>query len=142
MTPEQVENVQATVWAIEADPGTFATRFYERLFSLDPPVRELFPDDMSEQKGKVVEEVVFLAHAASDLDGFTLRARELGSRHRHYGVRAGHYPTVERAMLGALADLLGEAWGPDTEEAWQRLYRLVAETMLEGASGELFSTQG
>jgi hemoglobin-like flavoprotein len=139
MTPEQLDAVERTVRAIEADPEAFAHRFYEELFSLAPDTRELFPQDMADQRGKLVEEVLFLAGAARDLHGFTDRARELGARHRHYGVRARHYGLFEEALLRSLRALLEDEWSPEVEEAWHRLHRLVAETMMEGAAGELFA---
>jgi hemoglobin-like flavoprotein len=139
MTPEELEAIHRTVRAVEAEPDRFAARFYDGLFALSPDTRHLFPDDMTEQRGKVVDELVFLAGAASDVPGFTARAKELGARHRHYGVRAEHYPRVEQALLDALAEVLGEQWTPLVEGAWRALYHLIAETMVEGASGELFS---
>jgi hemoglobin-like flavoprotein len=139
MTPEQLDAVERTVRAIEADPDGFALRFYDELFSLAPDTRELFPDDMAEQRGKLVEEILFLAGAARDLTGFTDRARALGARHRHYGVRAHDYPMFEEALVRSLSALLADRWSAEVEEAWRRLHRLVAETMLEGAAGELFT---
>jgi hemoglobin-like flavoprotein len=139
MTPEQLDAVERTVRAVEADPEAFAHRFYEELFALAPDTRELFPQDMSDQRGKLVDEVLFLAGAARDLRGFADRARELGARHRHYGVRARHYELFEQALLRTLGAVLDDEWSPDVEEAWRRLHRLVAETMMEGAAGELFT---
>ena len=45
---------------------------------------------------------------------------------------------MERALLLAFADLLGPRWDRPTLLAWQRLYRLMAETMLEGSAGTVF----
>lgn len=140
MTPEELEAIDRTVRAVEAEPDRFAAGFYDGLFTLSPEARHLFPEDLTEQRGKVVDELVFLAGAARDLPDFTARARELGARHRHYGVRVEHYPRVEQALLEALAEVLGEQWTPLVEGAWRALYHLIAETMVEGASGELFSS--
>jgi hemoglobin-like flavoprotein len=80
----------------------------------------------------------FLADAVSDLPRFVERARDLGARHHRYGARSGHYEVVEQATLVALADALGPMWNQTTMLAWQRLYRLMAETMLEGSGGAAF----
>jgi hypothetical protein len=45
---------------------------------------------------------------------------------------------VEQAILTALAGALGSEWNDTTLLAWQRLYRLMAETMLEGSCGPAF----
>jgi hemoglobin-like flavoprotein len=139
MTPEQLDAIRATARAVEAEADRFSTRFYERLFVLAPETRAMFPDDMTAQRGKLVGELVFLADAAGDLPAFTERARELGSRHQAYGVLPQHYDLVCAALLGSLAEVLGAVWTAENEQAWDRLYRLIAETMLEGAAGSLFA---
>jgi nitric oxide dioxygenase len=138
MTPEQLEIVGETLVDVEIHSDTFSACFYERLFALAPETRALFPDDMAEQRRKLVAELSFLAEAVSDLPRFVERARELGARHHRYGARPVHYEVVEEAILIALADALGPDWNQTTMLAWQRLYRLMAETMLEGSSGAAF----
>ncbi len=140
MTPHQLELVGGTVSDLEAHRDEFATRFYDRLFALAPETRVLFPDDMTEQRRNFVDEVSFAAAAVADLPAFVERARDLGARHHRYGVRPDHYEVAEQALLGALADVLGPAWSPATVLAWQRLYRLLAETMLEGSAGPSFGS--
>lgn len=139
MTPEQLDLVAATASAVEAQPARFARVFYDHLFQARPEARALFPDDMTAQQAKLVGEVVFLAEVASDLDGFVERAQRLGARHHGYGVRFDHYDAVSEALLVALGDVLADDFTPAVEAAWTRLYLLVSETMLEGASGQAFS---
>jgi hemoglobin-like flavoprotein len=142
MTPEQLDAIRATARAVEAKAERFSTRFYDRLFALAPETRAVFPDDMTAQRGKLVGELVFLADAAGDLPAFTERARELGSRHQAYGVQPQDYDVVCAALLSSLAEVLGADWTAENEQAWDRLYRLIAETMLEGAAGSLFAPSG
>jgi hemoglobin-like flavoprotein len=138
MTPEQLELVRATLVEVEEDPDAFGARFYERLFASDPDARALFPERMADQRRKLVEELALLAGMVSDMPAFVERAREMGARHCRHGVRSSHYVVMERALLLAFADLLGPRWDRATLLAWQRLYRLMAETMLEGSAGTVF----
>jgi hemoglobin-like flavoprotein len=139
MTPEQLDTVGRTAAAVEDDADRFARAFYDHLFSNWPAVRALFPDDLSEQRAKLVDEVVFLAEVASDFDGFAVRTRELGARHARYGVRADHYAAVESALLAALSSVLADRFTPEVSTAWRRLYGILAETMLDGGRGTTFS---
>jgi nitric oxide dioxygenase len=141
MTPEQLDLISDTASSIEADADRFSMRFYERLFELSPATRALFPDDLTEQRGKLVDELVFLVSAASDLPAFLDRAHDLGARHQTYGVRPGDYDSVRTALLDSLALVVGARWTEESRRAWQALYRLIAETMLEGAAGSLFSAR-
>jgi nitric oxide dioxygenase len=139
MTPEQLSLISETVGIVVADADRFSTRFYERLFELAPATRKLFPGDLTEQRGKLVDELAFLAGAATDLPAFIDRARHLGARHQTYGVRPGDYDIVRTALLDSLALVVGAQWTADSSHAWQALYRLIAETMLEGAAEALFT---
>jgi hemoglobin-like flavoprotein len=138
MTPEQLDLIASTATVVLADTR-FSERFYERLFEADPASRDLFPDDMAAQRAKLVDELSFMVAAAEDLDAFVERTRALGDRHTAYGATPAHYGSVGAALLGALADVLGAAWTPEAQAAWQQLYELIAETMLEGASGSMFA---
>jgi hemoglobin-like flavoprotein len=138
MTPEQLELVSSTLADVETRSDAFSACFYEQLFASAPETRVLFGDEIDEQRDKLVAELLFLAGAVCDLPTFVERARDLGARHHRYGVRPGHYEVVEQAFLAALADALGAAWNETTLLAWQRLYRLMAETMLEGSCGPAF----
>jgi nitric oxide dioxygenase len=138
MTPEQLDLVSSTLAAVEARSEAFSACFYEHLFALAPETRALFPDDIVEQQRKLVSALSFFSAAVFDLPTFVERARGLGARHHRYGACPIHYEVVERAMLIALADALGAEWNQPTMLAWQRLYRLMAETMLEGSCGAAF----
>jgi hemoglobin-like flavoprotein len=138
MTPEQLDIVSRSASQACADRRGFATRFYDHLFASAPAVRPLFPDDMSGQYDKLVDEVAFLAGAATDLDSFLGRAKELGRRHHGYGATADHFGPVEEALLVALGQSIGDDWSGEHEQAWRALYRLVAEVMLDGVNEALF----
>jgi nitric oxide dioxygenase len=122
-----------------ADADAFADAFYGTLFEISPGSRALFPADMTAQRGKLVDELVFLVGAARDLDAFVERARELGRRHVDYGVSAADYDAVGAALLTAVADRVGDAWTPAHQQAWTKLYRLIADVMREGADSQLFA---
>jgi hemoglobin-like flavoprotein len=139
VTPEQLDIVETTTRQLEAQPRRFADTFYNRLFEIAPHTRELFPEDLTIQKAKLVDEVTFLAGSASDLGTFIARAGELGARHHGYGVHAADYAHVEEALLAAISEVLCDAATEPTMAAWRRLYRLISETMIDGATDELYT---
>ena len=140
MTPEQLALVRETALLVDAAGHSFAERFYDHLFKLHPAARQLFPDETTTHRGELSDEIVFLVAAAADLPAFLERARALGGRHRHYGVHAADYPLAGEALVAAVGDVAGGAWSAEAAAAWRRMYALIAETMVEGASGELFSS--
>ena len=64
MTPEQVKLVQESFKLIEPIAPQAADIFYDRLFTIAPQVRGLFPNDLSKQKEKLMS---MLTTAVSNL---------------------------------------------------------------------------
>jgi hemoglobin-like flavoprotein len=58
--------------------------------------------------------------------------RDLGLRHKKYGVRQEHYFIVGTTLLDTLRAKLGDDFTPALKEAWTIVYSLVANTMREG----------
>jgi nitric oxide dioxygenase len=139
VTPAELALIESSGAVVRDDGDAFADTFYATLFEVAPEVRDLFPDDMHEQRGKLVDELAFLIDAAADLERFVERARELGRRHVGYGVRHEHYDAVGVALVSAVRDRTGSDWTAAHHDAWDRLYRLIADVMREGAREDLFA---
>jgi hemoglobin-like flavoprotein len=133
MTPEQVAVVR-TSYASLGDATTMAGDFYARLFALDPSAELLFTDGPDVMAGKFAAELAALVEAISEFGEFAARARELGTRHAAYGVQTTHYHSACEALVGSLAEHLGERWNSTVEAAWRRAYNLVAELMMSAAA--------
>ena len=54
VTPQQIELVQTSFKKVVPIAGTAADLFYDRLFEIAPEVRSMFPQDLSEQKKKLM----------------------------------------------------------------------------------------
>lgn len=144
MTPDELTLIEADGAIVRTDPDGFARSFYGALFEIAPQTRDLFPADMTAQRGKLVAELDFLIDAATDaattgdLSPFVERARELGRRHVAYGVTGRDYAVVGKALVIAVASHTDD-WDADHEHAWVKLYRLISDVMREGAASALFT---
>ena len=107
--------------------------FYDRLFTMAPSVKPLFPDDMRNQKTMLLSALVLLRKSLRNLDGVVPHLRAMGARHVRYGARPEHYPVVGVALLQAMAAVAGPAWKQEYHDAWAEAYGLVAAAMIEGA---------
>jgi len=109
--------------------------FYRRLFEAAPAVVPLFAGtDMSKQRSKLLVTLVLLRKSLGDLDAITPTLRELGRKHVGYGARAEHYPLVASVLIAAMAEVAGDAWTAEYEQAWGEALSVVAGAMLSGAS--------
>jgi hemoglobin-like flavoprotein len=129
MTPEQIRHIQKSWAAVVPIASTAADLFYERLFDLDPSLRALFPADLSVQKKKLMDMLHQVVLGLDELPALLPSVRELGARHRKYGVAPQHYETVGSALLWTLRKGLGEAFTPEVEEAWTLAYGVLADAM-------------
>ena len=57
-----------------------------------------------------------------------------GARHATYGTTAAHYAPVGEALLWTLGQGLGDAFTPEVEAAWTKVYGVLAATMQAGAA--------
>lgn len=134
MTPEQLRMVQTSYARLGDDATSMALEFYRRLFEADPTARDLFSVGPDAMAPKFAAELQAIVELVSSFDDLSPRVRDLAVRHVAYGVEPRHYHAVGDALIGALAEHLGEDWDPVVEAAWRRAYNLVAEMMMAVAA--------
>lgn len=132
MSPDQVQLVQTSFKAVVPIAQQAADLFYDRLFEIAPQVRPLFPADMASQKMKLVAMLATAVNNLHQVDAILPAVRELGSRHRGYGVTVNHYAPVGQALLWTLEQGLGPAFTPEVKSAWTEAYSTLAGAMQAG----------
>jgi nitric oxide dioxygenase len=134
VTPEQTKLVQTSFAQVAPIADTAAAIFYDRLFELDPPLRRLFPEDLREQRVKLVAMLATAVNNLQQWETVSPRVKELGRRHVAYGVKPSDYETVGAALIGTLETGLGEAFTPAVREAWIACYATIAAEMKQAAA--------
>jgi hemoglobin-like flavoprotein len=109
--------------ALRADE--LATRFYDRLFSEHPELRTLFPDDMTRQKESLIATLVVIVQSLRKPDALRQTVHDLAIRHIDYGVVPEQYPVVGTTLVATLAELSGDTWNHELEEAWTLAYAAI-----------------
>ncbi len=133
MTPRQISLVQESFAKVEPIAPKAADIFYARLFEMAPQVRPLFPDDMSEQKHKLMTMLGIAVNGLTRLETILPAVQELGRRHKGYGTLPDHYGVVGEALLFTLDKGLGDGFTDDVRAAWADAYALLAGAMIEAA---------
>ena len=133
LTETDIMLVRKTFDLVVPIAGLAADLFYDRLFYLAPSLRHLFPNDMRDQKRKLMVMLATAVHSLTDLDALVPQLMTLGARHAGYGVKDRHYQVVGEALIWTLERGLADAFTPEVERAWVRVYLLVAATMQAGA---------
>jgi nitric oxide dioxygenase len=136
MTPEQVKLVQDSFAKVAPISDKAAEIFYDRLFMVAPQVRTLFPDDMSEQRRKLMATLAVVVNGLTNLEAILPAARALAKRHVEYGAQPAHYPVVGETLLWTLERGLGPEWKPEVAEAWTSAYATLSTFMIGEAYGQ------
>ncbi len=133
MTPAQIVLVQMSFEKVAPIADTAAALFYQRLFEIAPDVRPLFKTNMSEQGRKLMATLGTVVRSLDRLDAVMPAVKTLAARHVDYGVKPQHYEPVGAALLWTLKQGLGDAFTPETAEAWGTAYGLLSGAMIEAA---------
>jgi len=133
VTPDQVKLVQDSFAKVAPIAPQAATLFYDRLFEVAPSVRSLFPDDITEQKKKLMATLAVVVNGLDKLDTILPAASALAKRHVSYGARPEHYPVVGGALLWTLEKGLGDHWTKDVADAWTQAYTTLSGFMISEA---------
>jgi hemoglobin-like flavoprotein len=129
LTERQIDLVRSGFQQFQAAGESGAMHFYERLFELAPHLRKLFPDDVGEQSRKFLQALKVIVSSLSSTEHTVRMLQRLGDRHKDYGVKTSYYEVVGGALLGTLADELGDEFTDEAREAWTAAFRLISAAM-------------
>jgi len=107
--------------------------FYAALFLESPELRSLFPASMDAQRERFLRALTGAVALFGEPDRLEPMLHQLGRDHRKFGVRADDYDVFGRALISALRRFSEGFWVPELEDAWVKAYRIVSQTMMDGA---------
>src|ERR1700736_5635163 len=135
MNSTQIKLVQDSFSKVAPISEQAAVIFYDRLFEVAPTVRAMFPNDMAEQRKKLMATLAVVVNGLGNLEAVLPAASALAKRHVGYGAKPEHYPVVGGALLWTLEKGLGEAWTPELAAAWTAAYGTLSGYMISEAYG-------
>jgi hemoglobin-like flavoprotein len=107
--------------------------FYRRLFELAPEARPLFTTEISQQAKKFSDMLAWVIAHLENPDELCREMRELGARHRGYGVKVDQYASVGSALIWMFQHALGDRFTPEMEEAWLEAFAFISLEAERGA---------
>ncbi len=134
MTPKQITLVQESWQKVLPIAPQAAEIFYDTLFELDPKLKSLFKDNITDQGNKFMTMLDTAVKLLNSPDKLIPAVQKLGIRHVDYGVKKSHYDTVGKALLITLEKGLGDDFTVPVKRAWTAIYKVLATTMIEAAS--------
>lgn len=133
VTPDQIDQVEATFAKLSPVTNSLGMAFYDRLFEIDPTARPLFHHSMEAQAIKLMQVLSFAVSNLREPETLLPIVRELGRKHVGYGVAEPQYESVANALMHTLKISLGDAWTSQVEEAWLAAYATIAREIKNAA---------
>jgi hemoglobin-like flavoprotein len=134
--------IKSTWRAVQFGLDVKATKmFYDRLFTQFPSVRSMFPDDMEAQYQKLYAAISLTVKGLDNVEDLIPVLKDLGIRHRKYGVIPVHYEAVTECFLWTLNAYIldqmphnmGMMWALDVADAWEWALTFIGTTMSNAA---------
>jgi nitric oxide dioxygenase len=133
LSPRTIAIVKATVPAL-AEHGTTITKLmYARLFQ-DEHIRALFnhanQGDGGAQVHALAAAILAYARNVEDLCALAPVVERVAQKHIGFHILPEHYPYVATALLGAIAEVLGDVATEEIIDAWGEAYWFLANILI------------
>lgn len=123
-----------TSWSyVIAEREMTGEMFYDKLFELNPALQAMFPQDMEQQIGKLIDMITYMVSRMQVMSEIQKDIDAMAVRHAGYGVHDAHYATVGDALIWVLEKRLGDQWDEETRQSWTELYDMWATSMIKAS---------
>jgi nitric oxide dioxygenase len=139
--------VEATLPVVGQHIGAIAGRFYEHMFAAHPELMDGIFNRGNQTSGEQQQALAgsVAAFATALVTTPTHLPENLLSRiaHKHasLGIRPDQYQVVHDNLIWAIVDVLGDAVTPEVAAAWDEVYWLMANALINQERG-LYSARG
>jgi nitric oxide dioxygenase len=139
--------VEATLPVVGQHIGEIAQRFYQHLFAAHPELLDGTFNRGNQARG---EQQQALAGSVAAFAGSLVRTPDrvpekllnrIAHKHASLGIHAEQYQVVHDNLMWAIVDVLGEAVTPPVAAAWDEVYWLMANALINQERG-LYSARG
>lgn len=141
LTESQREIIRATVPALRQHGEAITELFYRDLFAAHPALLNIF-NPVNQRPGGQARNLAasILAYAANidQLDRLGGMVERIAHKHGSMEVRPEHYPIVGKYLLGAIAQVLGDAATDAILDTWGAAYGMLADIMI-GREAQLYA---
>ncbi|MCA9218051.1 MAG: hypothetical protein KDB27_33500 [Planctomycetales bacterium] len=131
----KVDLLEQSFAAVAPQGDKLTATFYRNLFNDFPEVKPLFANvDMTEQPKKLLASLKLAVDNLRKPEVLVPALENLGLRHVDYGTHEDHYPAVGQTLLKSLAEVAGDLWTEELNDAWAEAYGEITKIMLAGAA--------
>ena len=137
LSPEHTEIIRATLPLVGENIETIARVFYSKMFAAHPELlSDLFNRGNQKQGAQQKALAASVATFAAQLVDPTapdpkMMLDRIAHKHVSLGISPDQYQIVHDNLMAGIVDVLGDAVTPEVAEAWDQVYWLMAEVLIE-----------
>jgi len=133
LTDNHIDIIKSTIPLLENAGPALTGHFYQRLFSHNPELQDIF--NMANQHSGRQQVALFEAIAAyakniENLAVLTTAVERIAQKHTSFNIKPHHYGIVGHHLIETLRELATEAFTADVEEAWTAAYQFLAQIFI------------
>jgi len=143
MTNEQKDLIKATVPILKEQGVLLTTHFYNRMFTHNPELKNMFNmDNQQNKKQQTALAMAVLAYAENIENPAVLMPAvdSIGQKHTSLDIRPEHYAIVGKHLIASISEVLGQGATPAILDAWAAAYMQLAAIMT-GHEQNLYDNQ-
>jgi hemoglobin-like flavoprotein len=125
LSDDEIDTLRDSLTYLQDRKELAASVFYENLFQIDPKLRIMFDEDLTEQSSKALFAFGAIVAQIHDLDVCREMTRDLAVRHVSYGVLPEHYASVGAAVIKTVEMVMDDAMTDEIAVSWQKAYQPV-----------------
>jgi hemoglobin-like flavoprotein len=133
MTPAEIQRIRKSFATVVLQLDALSAAFCRRLRRLEPGAGALFGGDPVVQRIKIGAALAGLVGSLGQLDRIRPQLQALGRERARQGTHAEDYAIVGEALIGALQEVLGDAFDAEARRAWSAAYGQIARAMTGAA---------
>ncbi|EGX90963.1 flavohemoprotein [Cordyceps militaris CM01] len=144
LTPSQIDIVKSTAVVLKDHGETITRIFYANMLAAHPELKNLFSlrnQATGAQQAALGASVLAYASYIDDLPRLTHAVERIAHKHASLFVRPEQYAIVGEHLVGAFAQVLGDALTPDVADAWKAAYAQLAAVFI-AREAQLHATPG
>ena len=136
LTHDQIADLQMSLERLRENLSPDDTRFYDRLFQLEPEFKSLFRDDIAGQGMKFFSTLSTILDALTVPSVFDEEVSELGRLHGAIGIEPRHYAPLGDALFDTFHDILGIDYTKELDATWREAFALIAARMIDASEAD------
>lgn len=134
LTEQHIKIIKSTIPLLENAGPALTKYFYQRLFSHEPELQDIF--NMSNQANGKQQVALFEAIAAyaKNIENVAVlqsAVERIAQKHTSLNIQPEHYQVVGHHLIETLRELTGDAFSADVEEAWTAAYQFLAQIFID-----------